>query len=566
MAKEFVRKIKLTFDYDEVKEGVKETNKQLKMLNNEYKAVKAESRATGKAIDMLASRKDYLTERIKILNGALDEYKKRLDAAKEKDNAKVVENYAEKIQKTETELRALQADLGAVNKKLDEQKGFLGKSTAEWDKMSKKLKDTGKDLSLKVTAPIMAAGVAAFKMGGDYEQALGKMDQVFQGNQEEIKKWAASALNNFGLSKLSATSMVADFGAMFDTFGFKLQETTEMSKGMVERVRDLGAFFNTTSAETAEALNAIFTGQTEPLRKFGVVLTQTALQEYAYAQGIRKKVSEMTEAEKVQLRYNYVMENTKTAVGQYAREHNSASTQLENFREIVKEIGVTFGEVIIPVFGPILNGINNTLKYVAGLDQGTRKFIVTIALMAASIGPLLVGAAKIIKATKTVKEVTGGLGKAIHAVSGANRIFSSFLEKTTFVKLAKWAALVIAVAITIWALIEALNALLGKESSVKGTIDSLRDLGNSVKKGKIKGYAVGSKYIEQDQLAMIHKGEAVIPAKNNPWNPNASEPYGGNKGGDIILNVKMDEVGEVYQLIDTVKKARQMQRAGVVNA
>ena len=302
------------------------------------------------------------------------------------------------------------------------------------------------------------------------------------------------------------------------------------------------------------------------MRKFGVVLTQTALQEYAYAQGIRKKVSEMTEAEKVQLRYNYVMENTKTAVGQYAREHNSASTQLENFREIVKEIGVTFGEVIIPVFGPILNGVNNVLKYIAGLDQGTRKFIVTIALMAASIGPLLVGAAKIIEATKTVKKVTGGLGKAIHAVSGANRTFSSFLEKTTFVKLAKWAALIVAVAVTIWALIEALNALLGKESSVKGTIDSLRDLGSNIKKGKIQGYAVGSKYIEQDQLAMIHRGEAVIPAKNNPWNPNATDPYGGNKGGDIILNVKMDEVGEVYKLIDTVKKARQMQRAGVVGA
>lgn len=566
MVKEFVRKIKLTFDYNEVKEGVKETNKQLKMLNNEYKAVKAESRATGKAIDMLASRKDYLTERIKILNGALDEYKKRLDAAKEKDNAKAVENYAEKIQKTETELRALQADLGAVNKKLDEQKGFLGKSTEEWDKMSKKLKDTGKDLSLKVTAPIMAAGAAAFKMGGDYEQALGKMNDVFGENNKAVKDWLNTSMESFGLSKLSAAEMIADFGALFDNFGFKIEETTKMSQSLVERVRDLGARYNKSSAETAEALNAIFTGQTEPLRKFGVVLNQASLQEYAYAQGIRKKISEMTEAEKVQLRYNFVMAQTSTALGYFKKEHNTASAQLENFREIVKEIGVTFGEVIIPVFSPILNGINNVLKYVAGLDQGTRKFIVTIALMAASIGPLLVGAAKIIEATKTVKEVTGGLGKAIHAVSGANRIFSSFLEKTTFVKLAKWAALIVAVAVTIWALIEALNALLGKESSVKGTIDSLRDLGNSVKKGKIRGYAVGSKYIEQDQLAMIHRGEAVIPAKNNPWNPNASEPYGGNKGGDIILNVKMDEVGEVYKLIDTVKKARQMQRAGVVGA
>ena len=566
MAKEFVRKIKLTFDYNEVKEGVKQTNTQLKMLNNEYKAVQAESRATGKAIDMLAGRKDYLTERIKILNGSLEEYKKRLDSAKEKDNAKAVENYSEKIQKTETELRALQADLGAVNKKLDEQKGFLGKSTEEWDKMSKKLKDTGKDLSLKVTAPIMAAGAAAFKMGGDYEQALGKMSQVFKTNEDDIKKWADGALNNFGLSKLSATSMVADFGAMFDTFGFKLEETTEMSKNMVERVRDLGAFFNTTSAETSEALNAIFTGNVQPLKRFGVVLTQTALQEYAYAQGIHKKVSEMTEAEKVQLRYNYVMDKTKAAVGQYAREHDSASTQLENFREIVKEIGVTFGEVIIPVFGPILNGINNTLKFVAGLDQGTRKFIVTIALMAASIGPLLVGAAKIIEATKTVKEVTGGLGKAIKGVSRVNKVFDSALENTTFLKLAKWAALVIGVAVAIWMVVEAINALIGRKSSVQGTIEQLGKLGSGVKTGKIRGYAVGSKYIEQDQIAMIHRGEAVIPAKNNPWNPNASEPYGGNKGGDIILNVKMEEVGEVYKLIDTVKKARQMQRAGVVSA
>ena len=566
MAKEFVRKIKLTFDYDEVKEGVKETNKQLKMLNNEYKAVKAESRATGKAIDMLASRKDYLTERIKILNGALDEYKKRLDAAKEKDNAKAVENYSEKIQKTETELRALQADLGAVNKKLDEQKGFLGKSTEEWDKMSKKLKDTGKDLSLKVTAPIMAAGAAAFKMGGDYEQALGKMNDVFGENNKAVKDWLNTSMESFGLSKLSAAEMIADFGALFDNFGFKIEETTKMSQSLVERVRDLGARYNKSSEETANALNAIFTGQTEPLRKFGVVLNQASLQEYAYAQGIRKKISEMTEAEKVQLRYNFVMAQTSTALGYFKKEHNTASAQLENFREIVKEIGVTFGEVIIPVFGPILNGINNTLKFVAGLDQGTRKFIVTIALMAASIGPLLVGAAKIIEATKTVKEVTGGLGKAIKGVSKVNKVFGAALENITFLKLAKWAALLMGVAITIWLVIEALNALLGRKSSVQGTIEQLGKLGNGVKTGKIRGYAVGSKYIEQDQLAMIHRGEAVIPAKNNPWNPNATDPYGGNKGGDIILNVKMDEVGEVYQLIDTVKKARQMQRAGVVSA
>lgn len=564
MAKNFTRKIKIAFDYNDVKEGVKATNNQLKMLNSEYKAVQAETRNTGKAIDMLGNRKDYLTQRIKILNGSLEEYKKRLDSAKEKESAQSVEKYTTEITKAEQELRALQADLDGVNKKLDEQKGFLGKSRDEWESLSKKLNSTGKDLSMKVTAPIMAASAAAFKLGGDYEQAMGKMEQVFKDNSKEIEEWAKGAMDNFGLSRLSATEMVADFGAMFDTFGFTMQETTKMSQEMTERVRDIGAFYNTTTQETADALNAIFTGQVQPLRKFGVVLTQTALQEYALAKGINKKMADMTEAEKVQLRYNFVMEKTSIAVGQFKREHDSASTQLESFKELMKEIGTTFGETIIPIFGPLLEKVNNALKYIAGLDAGTRKFIVTMGLMAAAVGPILIGVAKVIDAVDTVSKTTKTVGNAIKGVGKVSNLFNNTLENVTFVKWAKWAALIIAVAIAVWALIEALNALLGKKSSVQGTIEQLGNLSGGVKTGKMRGYAVGSKYIEYDQVAVIHKGEAVIPADQNPWNKNSQNPLTG--GGDIILNVNLDEVGEVHRLMETVKRARQMQRAGVVDA
>lgn len=428
MAKNFTRKIKIAFDYDDVKEGVKATNNQLKMLNSEYKAVQAETRNTGKAIDMLANRKDYLNQRIKIINGSLEEYKKRLDSAKEKESAQSVEKYTTEITKAEQELRALQADLDGVNKKLDEQKGFLGKSRDEWESLSKKLDSTGKDLSKKVTAPIMAASAAAFKLGGDYEQAMGKMEQVFKDNSKEIEEWAKGAMDNFGLSRLSATEMVADFGAMFDTFGFNMQETTKMSQEMTERVRDIGAFYNTTTQETADALNAIFTGQVQPLRKFGVVLTQTALQEYALAKGINKKMADMSEAEKVQLRYNFVMEKTSIAVGQFKREHDNASTQLESFKELMKEIGTTFGETIIPIFGPLLEKVNNALKYIAGLDAGTRKFIVTMGLMAAAVGPILIGVAKVIDAVDTVSKTTKTVGKAIKGVGKVSNLFNNTLE------------------------------------------------------------------------------------------------------------------------------------------
>ena len=247
IAKSYVRKIKLTFDYDEVKEGVKQTNNQLKMLNAEYKAIKAESRSVADTTQKLAQRKDFLNEKLKIINGSLEEYKKRLESAKEIDNAKAVEKYTVEIQKAEQELRIIQSDLNDVNKKLDEQRKFLGKSSEDWDKMAKNLESTGKDLSKKVTAPILAASAAAFKLGGDYEQALGKMQVVFGENSAEIEKWAQGALKNFGLSRLSAVDMVADFGAMFDNFGFKMQENMDMSKALDERVRDLGAFYNTTA-------------------------------------------------------------------------------------------------------------------------------------------------------------------------------------------------------------------------------------------------------------------------------------------------------------------------------
>lgn len=568
MAKNFTRKIKIAFDYNDVKEGVKATNNQLKMLNSEYKAVQAETRNTGKAIDMLANRKDYLNQRIKIINGSLEEYKKRLDSAKEKESAQSVEKYTTEITKAEQELRALQADLDGVNKKLDEQKGFLGKSRDEWESLSKKLDSTGKDLSKKVTAPIMAASAAAFKLGGDYEQALGKLDTVFQGNTKEIEEWTKGAMDNFGLSKLSATEMVADFGAMFDTFGFNMKETTKMSMDMAERVRDLGAFYNLTTQETVDALNAIFTGQVQPLKKFGLALTQAQLQEHALAKGINKKVSEMTEAEKVQLRYSFVMEKTSKAVGQFKKEHDTASTQLETFKELMKEIGTTFGETIIPIFGPLLEKVNNALKYIAGLDAGTRKFIVTMGLMAAAVGPILIGVAKVIDAVDTVSKTTKTVGKAIKGVGKVSSLFNNSLENVTFVKWAKWAALIIAVALAVGFLIDKINELRGAKSNTAETLQSFENItGNltgRVRGGKMRGYAVGSKYIEYDQVAVIHKGEAVIPADQNPWNKNSQNPITG--GGDIILNVNLDEVGEVHRLMETVKRARQMQRAGVVDA
>lgn len=571
MSKNYKRKIMLDFDYGQLKEGVTQTNHQMRMLNAEYKASKSEAIAMGDASDKLGIRQQYLTERLKIVNDELKENQARLEEAKNKhgDGSKQVENYTAKVAESKAQLKELNADLVDVNVKLAEQSKVLGKTSEEWKSFSDKANKMGKDFTTKVTLPIVAAGAGAFKLAADYEQALGKMEVVFEKNSDDMRKWADNALQTMGLSKMTATQVSSDFGALFKGMGFTIDQSAEWSKELTARVTDLSNFYDTSTDETINALNAIVTGQTEPLRKFGINMTQATLQEYAFANGINKKVSEMTEAEKVQLRYNFVMERTKIAVGTTARESGSASAQMAKFKEIVKELGINFGNVLLPVIVPIIEKLNTFLTIIAGLNEGTKKTIVTIAMVVATIGPVLLIVGKVAGAISNItslqakwaeKTITAG-AKTSKAVGGMSVAFDG-----VFVK-------IIAVVGAVTLLVVALNFLFGRGKEMQDFANSLgsnsakisnslKGTARSINSTKMNAYAVGSKYIEYDQVAQIHKGEAVVPAHLNPWNP---ANKGNGLGGDtIILNVSMDEVGEVYKLLDTVKKAKQVRRAGGV--
>lgn len=569
MAKNYRRKIVLEFDYAEVKNGVTKVSSQMSLLNKEYQAAKAEAETYGTETDKLGIRQQYLQERIKILNHELSEHRKRLEEAKTNENEKATENYGKKVKYAEAQLKELDAQLVGVSANLEKSKVATEGAAEKMSKFGEKTTSIGKKMSLGLTAPIVAAGVKAFKMASDFEQATGKLEVVFQNSSDGMKRWAEDALSTMNLSKATAIQTAADYGALFQGVGISIEKSAEWSKSLTERVADLSNFYDTTTEETISALNSIVTGTVQPMRRFGITMTEANLQQWAFAHGIRKTVREMSESEKVQLRYQFVMDKTKMAVGTTAREADSAGAQMKKFKETVSELGLKFGEVLLPVIVPIIKTINKIITAILHLDDGTKKFIVTFLGILAVVGPVLIIIGKLataissitsLKAAFAAKSVKEGANVS-KAMMGMGNSFSF-----TFLK-------IMGVIVVLSIFIALLAVLFGKSKEIQDTMagignaagnitGSIQQANSNIKRTQIKAFAVGTNYVDSDQLAYVHEGEAIIPKHKNPFAK--GDGFNGNLGGGdtIILNVSMDEVSDVQKLVDVVKKAKQRKRAG----
>ena len=266
----------------------------------------------------------------------------------------------------------------------------LKTASSRLESFGKKVQGIGKSMSIYVTAPITLAGGAAIKFASDFEESLNKVDVAFKNSSGGVRDFAKTTLESFGIAEGTALDMAALFGDMSTSMGLSTNEAANLSTSLVGLAGDLSSFKNMNIEEVTTALNGVFTGETESLKRLGIVMTEVNLQQFALEQGIKRNIKDFTQAEKVQLRYNYVMSKTANAQGDFARTSDGAANQMRIFQETLKELGVSFGEVILPLFTKIVKKLNELLKKFRELSPGTKEFIIVISGIAAAIGPALI--------------------------------------------------------------------------------------------------------------------------------------------------------------------------------
>lgn len=211
-------------------------------------------------------------------------------------------------------------------------------------------------------------------LGSDLAEVQNVVDVTFTTMSDKVNEFAKNAMTSAGLSETMAKQYVGTFGAMSKSFGFSEAQAYDMSTALTQLTGDVASFYNISQDLAYIKLKSVFTGETETLKDLGVVMTQSALDQYALANGYGKTTSAMTEQEKVALRLKFVQDQLSAASGDFVRTSDSWANQVRVMQLQLQSLKATIGQGLINVFTPVIRVINILLGKLATLANAFKSF------------------------------------------------------------------------------------------------------------------------------------------------------------------------------------------------
>lgn len=210
--------------------------------------------------------------------------------------------------------------------------------------------------------------LSGFKKAIDISSDLTEVQNVvvntFGQYTDKLEQFSKTSIKMYGMSELSAKQTASRFQAMGLAMGAPVKDMSDMSIQLTSLSADLASFYNISQEESSRKLWSIFTGETEPMRAFGIDLTNATLKEYAMKKGLDANISSMSQLEKTMLRYQYVMDNTKNVQGDFARTSQTWANQLRILQEQIKAVAGVWGNAFVNMLKPLVQALNKALSAV----------------------------------------------------------------------------------------------------------------------------------------------------------------------------------------------------------
>lgn len=236
-------------------------------------------------------------------------------------------------------------------------------------------KKTGKALAAAFAVKkLVDFGKSCIELGSDLSEVQNVVDVTFPRMSKQVDKFAKNAATQFGLSETMSKRFTGTFGAMAKAFGFSEAKAYDMSTTLTGLAGDVASFYNISQDEAYTKLKSVFTGETESLKDLGIVMTQTALDSYALANGFGKTTTKMSEMEKVALRYQFVQSQLTQAAGDFSRTSDGWANQVRILQLQFDSLKATIGQGLINVLSPVIKVINTIIGKLMSLANAFKAF------------------------------------------------------------------------------------------------------------------------------------------------------------------------------------------------
>lgn len=230
-------------------------------------------------------------------------------------------------------------------------------------------------ISAAVIRGIYKVGKASLQMANEVVESESLFEVSMKGMAADAREWSEGLSDSLGLNAYALRKNMAVFNTMFRSMGLGKQASYDMATGLTQLAEDMASFYNMDAEEAFNKLRAGITGETEPLKRLGIMVDENTTKQYALAEGISETGKELSQTDKLMARYAAIMAQTGDAQGDLARTINSPVNQIRLLNNTLNKVKITLGQAFQPIQAIVLPILNTLARAALVAANAVKTFL-----------------------------------------------------------------------------------------------------------------------------------------------------------------------------------------------
>lgn len=372
---------------------IKGYNKQMKEMSTSTKNYKKQLELWSIQNNKTSSSTAYLVQKLRIQKQENQQLGRQIDLTKSKlaEQAKKFGDTSIQAERLKGKLYDLQIQQAKLNKEIRNTNpitNMLKNYSSSLSTLGSKMRSAGTTMSYSMTLPIMALSGGMANMAMNAFESEDMFEKAMGGMANSARTWSEQLRRDLGLNSYAIREQIGVLNVMSKAAGFSEKAALDLSKGIEMLTLNTSSLFNRSFDEMSTKMKSIFTGEVEPLRPFGVDISAKAMEDLAVTKGLSKQGDELSNQQKILLRYALVTEQLAVANNNLADTIDSPANKMRIMKERAEYLSIEFGKKLIPLTVKLFDAGNKVLGWLDKMPESMQTNILLVGGLAAAAGPV----------------------------------------------------------------------------------------------------------------------------------------------------------------------------------